>query len=200
MVEGVAAPSGGCLRSGHKNSVKGKGAIKHKGAPTIIYHCTDAPFRLAPLATHPLSGGGQEKHGCPLPSRSTRHPPSLSGGGQEKHGGEGRLTQNLASPRLQGGGGPRLYLKSCLPLLAGGGEPRERWKGWPIQAVDACEAGIRTLSKERVPSNIKGHPPSFTIALTPPSVSLRSPPTPLSGGGQEKHGRPLPSRFARHPP
>ena len=23
----------------------------------------DAPFRLAPLATHPLSGGGQEKHG-----------------------------------------------------------------------------------------------------------------------------------------
>ena len=107
-VEGVAAPSGRCLRSGHKNSVKGKGAIKHKGAPTIIYHCTDAPFRLAPLATHPLSGGGQEKDGCPLPSRSARHPPPewgwarkrwippsvslrspptpLSGGGQEKHG------------------------------------------------------------------------------------------------------------------
>ena len=75
------APSGRCQRSGHKNSVKGKGAIKHKGAPTIIYHCTDAPFRLAPLATHPLSGGGQEKHG-----------------------GEGRLTQNLASPCLQGEG------------------------------------------------------------------------------------------------
>ena len=75
VVEGVAAPSGRCLRSGHKNSVKGKGAIKHKGAPTIIYHCTDSPFRLAPLATHPLSGGGQEKDGCPLPSRSTRHPP-----------------------------------------------------------------------------------------------------------------------------
>ena len=65
----------GAAPSGHKNSVKGKGAIKHKGAPTIIYHCTDAPFRLAPLATHPLSGGGQEKHGCPLPSRSARHPP-----------------------------------------------------------------------------------------------------------------------------
>ena len=56
---GRGAPSGRCLRSGHKNSVKGKGAIKHKGAPTIIYHCTDAPFRLAPLATHPLSGGGK---------------------------------------------------------------------------------------------------------------------------------------------
>ena len=74
-VEGVAAPSGRCLRSGHKNSIKGKGAIKHEGAPTIIYHCTDAPFRLAPLATHPLSGGGQEKDGFPLPSRSARHPP-----------------------------------------------------------------------------------------------------------------------------
>lgn len=23
----------------------------------------EAPFRLAPLVTHPLSGGGQEKHG-----------------------------------------------------------------------------------------------------------------------------------------
>ena len=54
-----------------------------------------------------------------------------------------------------------------------------------LQAVDACEAGIRTLSKERVPSNIKGHPPSFTIALTPPSVSLRSPPTPQVGVGKK---------------
>ncbi len=101
----------------------GRGAIKHKGAPTIIYHCTDSPFRLAPLATHPLSGGGQEKHG-----------------------GEGRLTQNLASsacqgrgttslpqisppPACRGGGGPRLYLKSCLPPLAGGGGPRSGGRG-----------------------------------------------------------------------
>ena len=80
MVEGVAAPSGRCLRSGHKNSVKGKGAIKHKGAPTIIYHCTDAPFRLAPLATHPLSGGGQEIWR------------------------RGAINSNLASPRSRGEG------------------------------------------------------------------------------------------------
>ena len=97
VVEGVAAPSGRCLRSGHKNSVKGKGAIKHKGAPTIIYHCTDAPFRLAPLATHPLNGGGQEKDGVPLPSCSARHPPP-KWGGQEKHGGKEELTQTLVSP------------------------------------------------------------------------------------------------------
>ena len=81
VVEG-GAPSGRCLRSGHKNSVKGKGAIKHKGVPTIIYHCTDAPFRLAPLATHPLSGGGQEKHGCPFPSRTARHPSPEAGMGR----------------------------------------------------------------------------------------------------------------------
>ena len=112
-VEGVAAPSGRCLRSGHKNSVKGKGAIKHKGAPTIIYHCTDAPFRLAPLATHPLSGGGQEKWR------------------------RGRLTQNLASPLLAVARDHEVVEGGCL------------------KAVDACEAGVRTLSKERVPSNIK---------------------------------------------
>ena len=58
VVEG-GAPSGRCLRSGHKNSVKGKGAIKHKGVPTIIYHCTAAPFRLAPLATHLWTGVGK---------------------------------------------------------------------------------------------------------------------------------------------
>ena len=40
VVEG-GAQGGRCPRSGHKNSVKGKGAIKHKGAPTIIYHCTE---------------------------------------------------------------------------------------------------------------------------------------------------------------
>ena len=61
VVEGVAAQGGRCPQSGHKNSVKGKGAIKHKGAPTIIYHCTDAPFRLAPLATHPQVGVGKKK-------------------------------------------------------------------------------------------------------------------------------------------
>ena len=96
MSGGRGAPSGRCLRSGHKNSVKGKGAIKHKGAPTIIYHCTDAPFRFAPLATHPLSGGGQEKWR------------------------RGTVNSNPCLPPLAGGGGPRLYLKSCLPPLAGG--------------------------------------------------------------------------------
>ena len=89
------------------------------------------PFRLAPLATHPLSGGGQEKHG-----------------------GEGRLTQNLASPPLAGGGGPRSGGRGCL------------------KAVDACEAGIRTLSKERVPSNIKGQVNQTThLAGRQPAVS-----------------------------
>ena len=107
----------------------------------------DSPFRLAPLATHPLSGVGQEKHG-----------------------GEGRLTQNLASPCLSGRGTASLpqtlppprsrwqgttFSNPCLPPLAGGGGPRSGGRG-PIQAVDACEVGIRTLSKERVPSNIKG--------------------------------------------
>ena len=90
------APSGRCLRSGHKNSVKGKGAIKHKGAPAIIYHCTDAPFRLAALATHPLSGGGQETWR------------------------RGAINPKPCLPLLAGGGGPRLYLKPCLPPLAGG--------------------------------------------------------------------------------
>ena len=98
-----AAPSGRCLRSGHKNSVKGKGAIKHKGAPTIIYHCTDAPFRLASLATHPQVGVGKKNMDAPFRlAPLATHP--LSGDGQEKHGGEGRLAQNLASPCLQGEG------------------------------------------------------------------------------------------------
>ena len=53
------------------------------------------PFRLAPLATHPLSGGGQEKDG-----------------------GEGRLIQNLASPGLQGGGRDRVSTSNLAsPLL-----------------------------------------------------------------------------------
>ena len=69
-------------------------------------------------------------------------------------------TSNLDSPCLQGEGDHEVVEGGCL------------------KAADASEAGIRTLSKERVPSNIKGHPPSFTIALMPPSVSLRSPPTP----------------------
>lgn len=55
------APGGRCLRSGHKSSVKGKGAIKHKGAPTIIYHCTDAPFRLA-LECYAKTGQGWDKN------------------------------------------------------------------------------------------------------------------------------------------
>ena len=154
-VEGVAAPSGRCLRSGHKNSVKGKGAIKHKGAPTIIYHCTDAPFRLAPLATHPLSGGGQEKHGCPLPSRSTRHPPPKWGWAR-KTWRQGRINANPCLSRLQGGGGPRLYLKSCLPPcsrwqgttfpkpclppLAGGGGPRSGGRGALKRSMPAKRA------------------------------------------------------------
>ena len=139
----------------------------------------DAPFRLAPLATHPLSGGGQEKHG-----------------------GEGRLTQNLASPACRGREGPRLYLKSCLPPARGGKGPRSQtlvsprlsgagdrvpkplppparggrgttkwWKGG-LKAVDACEAGIRTLLKERVPSNIKGQVNQTThLAGRQPAVS-----------------------------
>ena len=105
-MEGVAAPSGRCLRSGHKNSVKGKGAIKHKGAPTIIYHCTDSPFRLAPLATHPLSGGGQEKHG-----------------------GKGRLTQNLAAPLLAGGRGTASLPQTLPPPACGGRGTTKWWKG-----------------------------------------------------------------------
>ena len=159
----------------------------------------DAPFRLAPLATHPLSGGGQEKDGFPLPSRSARHPspkwgwarktwmppfrlaplathppkwgwarktwmpPSvslrspptpLSGGGQEKYGGEGRLTQNLASPRSRGEGDHEVVEGGCL------------------KAVDACEAGIRTLSKERVSSNIKGQVNQIThLAGRQPAAS-----------------------------
>ena len=95
-VEG-GTPGGRCLRSGHKNSVKGKGAIKHKGAPTIIYHCTDAPFRLAPLATHSLSGGGKKNMEAPFRlALLATHP--LSGGGQEKDGGKEELTQTLVSP------------------------------------------------------------------------------------------------------
>jgi hypothetical protein len=83
VVEGVAAPSGRCLRSGHKNSVKGKGAIKHKGVPTIIYHCTDAPFRLAPLATHPLSGVGEKNMDAPFHlALLATHPPKREWAGK----------------------------------------------------------------------------------------------------------------------
>ena len=104
----------------------------------------DAPFRLAALATHPPSGGGQENDGCPLPSRCARHPPPqvgvgkkkmdapfrlaalathpLSGGGQEKHGGEGRLAQNLASPCLQGEGDRVSTSNLASP-------PCSRWQG-----------------------------------------------------------------------
>ena len=93
-------PGGRCLRSGHKNSVKGKGAIKHKGAPTIIYHCTDAPFRLAPLATHPLSGGGQEKHGGEEQLTQTLASPLLAVA-------RDHVPKTLPPPRSRGGGGPR---------------------------------------------------------------------------------------------
>ena len=107
-------PGGRCLRSGHKNSVKGKGAIKHKGAPTIIYHCTDAPFRLAPLATHPLSGGGQEKHG-----------------------GEEQLTQTLASPLLAVA---RDHVPKTLPppRSRGGGGPRSGGGGYSEGGCSSC--------------------------------------------------------------
>ena len=89
------------------------------------------PFRLAPLATHPLSGGGQEKWR------------------------RGRLTQNLASPCLQGEGDRVSTSNLASPLLAVARD-HEVVEGGCLKAVDACEAGIRTLSKERVPSNIKG--------------------------------------------
>ena len=139
------APSGRCLRSGHKNSVKGKGAIKHKGAPTIIYHCTDAPFRLAslathppkwgwarnmeapfrlaPLATHPLSGGGQEKHGGPLPSRSARHPPPKWGWARNM---EVRSDNS----------------KPFLPVIV-----RWEWEGRPKAADGRVTGGRRSLLK-----------------------------------------------------
>ena len=113
----------------------------------------EAPFRLAALATHPLSGGGQEKDGCPLPSRCARHPPPKWGWAR-KTWRRGAINPKPCLPLLAGGGGPRLYLNPCLPPLAGGGGPRSGGGG--LKAVDACEVGIRTLSKERVPSNIKG--------------------------------------------
>lgn len=56
----------------------------------------------------------------------------------KKNGGEEQLTQTLASPRSRGEGDHEVVEGGCR------------------KAVDACEAGIRTLSKERVPSNIKG--------------------------------------------
>ena len=123
----------------------------------------DAPFRLAPLATHPLSGGGQEKHG-----------------------GEGRLTQTLASPRLQGEGDhvstsnlasplltvARDHVPKPLPPPARGGRGTTKWWKGGLKALDACEAGIRTLSKERVPSNIKGQVNQTThLAGRQPAVS-----------------------------
>lgn len=43
MVEG-AAQGGRCPRSGYKNSVKGKGAIKHKGAPPSFTIVLNRPF------------------------------------------------------------------------------------------------------------------------------------------------------------
>ena len=164
------------------------------------------------------SGGGHLpfslKSSRPLPSRSARHPPPKWGWAR-KTWRRGAINPKPCLPLLAGGGGPRLYLKPCLPPLAGGrgtasllqilppprlqggGGPRSGGRG-VFQAVDACEAGIRTLSKERVPSNIKGHPPSFTIALMPPSVSLRSPPTPKWGWAR-KTWRP-PSVSLRSPP
>jgi hypothetical protein len=88
-------------------------------------------------------------------------------------GGGPRLSITLASP-IYGEGDHVSTSNPCLPPLAGGGGPRSGGRGC-LKAVDARRAGIRTLSKERAPSNIKGHPPSFTIVLIPPSVSLRSP-------------------------
>ena len=152
----------------------------------------DAPFRLAPLATHPPKWGWARKtwrRGAIDPKPCL---PLLAGGGGPRlylkscppaRGGKGPRSQTLASPACQGRG--TAFPKPCLPPLAGGGGPRSGGRGL-LQAVDACEAGIRTLSKERVPSNIKGHPPSFTIALMPPSVSLRSPPTPKWGWARKR--------------
>ena len=146
----------------------------------------DSPFRLAPLATHPLSGGGQEKHG-----------------------GEGRLTQNLAPPLVGGRGTTSLPQILPPPACRGEGDhvpqtlasPRSRGEGDRVSGGrGSLQAGIRTLSKEREPSNIKGHPPSFTIALTPPFRLAPLATHPPSGGGQEKHRVPLPSRSARQPP
>ena len=89
----------------------------------------EAPFRLAALATHPLSGGGQEKWRRGAINPKPCLPPLVRGGGPR--------SQNLASPRSRGEGDHEVVEGGCL------------------KAVDACEAGIRTLSKERVPSNIK---------------------------------------------
>ena len=74
----------------------------------------DAPFRLAPLATHPLSGGGQEKHGGKEELTQTLASPACRGEGDRvstsnlasppARGGKGPRSQNLASPRSRGEG------------------------------------------------------------------------------------------------
>ena len=63
-------------------------------------------------------------------------------------------TSNLTSPLLAVA---RDHVPKPLPPPACRGEgDHEVVEGGCLKAVDACEAGIRTLSKERVPSNIKG--------------------------------------------
>ena len=95
----------------------------------------------------PPSGGGQEKDGCPLPSRSARHPPPKWGWARKT------WRRGAINP------------KPCLPLLAGGGGPRSGGRG-------LLQAGIRTLSKERVPSNIKGQVNQIThLAGRQPAAS-----------------------------
>ena len=194
--KGEAAPSGRCLRSGHKNSVKGKGAIKHKGAPTIIYHCTDAPFRLAPLATHPLSGGGQEtwRRGAINPKPCL---PLLAGGG-------GPRSQKLASPRLQGGEGDHEVVEGAAPsgqcLRSGNknsvkGKGAIKHKGAPTIIYHCTDAPFRLAPLATHPQvGVGKKKMDAPFRLAPLATH------PLSVGGQGKDGFPLPSRFACHPP
>ena len=56
------------------------------------------------------------------PSVSLRSPPTPQVGVGKKHGGEGRLTQNLASPRLSGAGDRVSTSNLASPCLQGEGD------------------------------------------------------------------------------
>ncbi len=163
-------------------SVGSRGNVGRFTAPctSIQFLCliflVSCPIFVDKCTTHPLSGGGQEKDGCPLPSRSARHPPPKWGWARKRW-----------TP-------PSVSLRSPPTPLSGGGQEKD---GCPLPSRSARHPppkwGWARKHGCPLPSRSARHPPPpkwgwARKTWMPPSVSLRSPPTPLSGGGQEKDG------------
>ena len=128
-----------------------------------FYNCRrQRAFGNPPLATSWPSPTPQAVGRTEVYSRS---PPTSKRGWVSKHSGGRPFSQNLASPCLSGGGGPRQW-----------------WKGAAFGGLYKREGAFK---HQAVPTTV------YHRFLIPPSVSLRSPPTPKTRVGKGRSGRVL---------